>query len=170
MRPSPEPTDPVVSGTELRHAMGHFATGVTVVTALDADGERVGTTANAIASLSLDPPLILVCFEQASQTLAAIRHSGAFGVNVLAAHHEHLSTAFARRGSDEVWTTIEHGAGRSGAPRLHDAIAHLDCAVEQRIPGGDHEIIVGRVLDVATDEQDGQPLLFYRGTYASLAA
>jgi len=158
-----------ISADELRHAMGHFATGVTVVTSLDEDGERVGTTANAVTSLSLEPPLLLVCFARTSLTLAAIRHSGAFGVNVLAAHHEELSAAFARRGSAGVWDTVRHGQGRSGAPRLHDAIAHLECRVEQHLEQGDHEIVVGRVLDVATAESDEQPLVFYRGAYASLA-
>ena len=159
-----------VAPEQLRAALSHFATGVTVVTSLDADGERVGTTANAVTSLSLDPPLILVCFDRASETLAAIRARGTFGVNVLAAHHEPISTAFARRGSNDVWETVPHGPSDSGVPRLDEAIAHLDCAVEQRLPGGDHEIVVGRVQAVATSaREDHRPLLFYRGAYASLA-
>lgn len=158
-----------VAPAELRHAMGHFATGVTVVTSLDAAGEQVGTTANAVTSLSLDPPLILVCLAHASLTLAAIRDSGAFAVNVLGARHASLSTAFARRGSDGLWDTVAHGRGSSGAPRLHDAIAHVECRLERELPGGDHAIVVGRVLDVATAAHDHAPLLFYRGAYASLA-
>ena len=88
-----------VPAEEFRNAMSHFATGVTVVTSVGADGTPVGTTANAVTSLSLDPPLILVCFDLASVTLAAIREHGAFAVNVLAAEQEHLSSGFARRAS-----------------------------------------------------------------------
>jgi flavin reductase (DIM6/NTAB) family NADH-FMN oxidoreductase RutF len=149
--------------------MGRFATGVAVVTSVDADGAPVGTTANAVTSLSLDPPLLLVCFDHASTTLAAIRHHGAFGVNVLAAHHEHLSTAFARRGATDVWDAVAHRPGATGTPRLDDVIVHLECTVEHRLPGGDHEIVVGRVQDVETTDDDRPPLLFYRGAYAALA-
>src|SRR5512135_889079 len=87
-----------VSAAELREAMGHFATGVTVVTSVDADGQPVGTTANAVTSLSLAPPLVLVCFDLGSMTLQAIRGHGAFVVNVLSAPQQHLSRNFARRG------------------------------------------------------------------------
>src|SRR5579862_2063887 len=96
-------TDRDVPAAEFRAAMGHFATGVTVVTSVDADGAPVGTTANAVTSLSLDPPLILVCFDLTSVTLAAIRARGAFAVNVLAAEQEHLSSGFARRGLAAAW-------------------------------------------------------------------
>ena len=85
-----------VSAAEFRHAMGHFATGVTVITSIGAYGAPVGTTANAVTSLSLDPPLILVCFDRGSLTLQAIHGHGAFVVNVLAAGQEHLSASFAR--------------------------------------------------------------------------
>src|SRR5271154_14077 len=87
-----------VSAAEFRQAMGHFATGVTVVTSIGDDGEPVGTTASAVTSLSLDPPLVLVCFDRASLTLQAIRSHGAFVVNVLAAPQERLSATSARRG------------------------------------------------------------------------
>src|ERR1700723_4585114 len=92
-----------VSASEFRQAMGHFATGVTVVTSIGDDGEPVGTTASAVTSLSLDPPLVLVCFDRTSMTLRAIRGHGAFVVNVLAAPQERLSANFARRGLAAVW-------------------------------------------------------------------
>ena len=94
----PSTTGPGVPAADLRDAMGHFATGVTVVTSRDEHGEAVGTTANAVTSLSLDPPLILVCFDLSSATLNAVRGRGAFAVNVLGARQEHLSPNFARRG------------------------------------------------------------------------
>jgi flavin reductase (DIM6/NTAB) family NADH-FMN oxidoreductase RutF len=157
-----------VSAAELRRAMSHFATGVTVITSVAPDGQPVGTTANAVTSLSLDPPLLLACFDLSSQTLAAIRAHGAFAVNILAASQEKLSANFARRGRAADWNGVPHGPGLTGSPRLHGVIATLECAVEHRLPGGDHEIVVGRVLAVQTGNGDGDPLLFWRGRYASL--
>jgi flavin reductase (DIM6/NTAB) family NADH-FMN oxidoreductase RutF len=159
-----------ITAAEFRHAIGHFATGVTVVTSVAADGEPVGTTANAVSSLSLDPPLILVCFDRASMTLEAVRGHGAFVVNVLAAPQQHLSANFARRGIAAAWDGVRHRPGRTGSPKLHDVLATLECTVEHRLPGGDHEIVVGRVREVETSGSDVAPLLFWRGAYASLGA
>ncbi|MGH3208820.1 MAG: flavin reductase family protein [Trebonia sp.] len=157
-----------VSPAQLREAMGHFATGVTIVTSVGADGEPVGTTANAVTSLSLEPPLVLVCFDLNSATLAAIRGHGAFAVNVLGHRQHHLSTNFARRGLAAAWDEVRHQRGPTGSPRLADVIAIIECTVEHSLPGGDHEIIVGRVRHVETDGEGANPLLFWRGKYASL--
>ena len=157
-----------VTSAEFRHAVGHFATGVTVVTSVGADGEPVGTTANAVSSVSLDPPLVLVCFDRSSLTLAAIRGHGAFVVNVLAAAQQHLSANFARRGFAAAWDGVRHRPGLTGSPRLEDVLAVLECTVEHALPGGDHEIIVGRVRHVETSANPNGPLVFFRGTYASL--
>jgi flavin reductase (DIM6/NTAB) family NADH-FMN oxidoreductase RutF len=159
-----------VTAAEFREAMGHFATGVTVVTSVDEAGEPVGTTANAVTSLSLDPPLVLVCFDLASLTLKAIRGHGAFAVNVLAARQQHLSANFARRGLAAAWDGVRHRRGLTGSPRLDDVLAALECTVEHAIPGGDHEIIVGRVRHVETSPCAVSPLLYYRGSYARLAS
>jgi flavin reductase (DIM6/NTAB) family NADH-FMN oxidoreductase RutF len=159
-----------ITAAEFRHAIGHFATGVTVVTSIGTDGEPVGTTANAVSSLSLDPPLILVCFDRASMTLEAVRGHGAFVVNVLAAPQQHLSANFARRGLAAAWDGVRHQPGRTGSPKLHDVLATLECTVEHRMPGGDHEIVVGRVREVETAHGDVAPLLYWRGGYASLGA
>jgi flavin reductase (DIM6/NTAB) family NADH-FMN oxidoreductase RutF len=178
MRSGPVRSGPVPSGTghsgtgvsaaEFRDAMGHFATGVTVVTSVDADGEPVGTTANAVTSLSLDPPLVIVCFDLGSVTLQAIRGHGAFVVNVLAAPQQHLSRNFARRGLAAAWDGVQHRREPTGSPRLEDVLAVLECTVEHALPGGDHEIIVGRVRHVETSANPNGPLVFFRGTYASL--
>lgn len=157
-----------VSPAQLREAMGHFATGVTVVTSVGADGEPVGTTANAVTSLSLEPPLVLVCFDLGSATLAAVRGHGAFAVNVLGQRQHHLSANFARRGLAAVWDEVRHHRGPTGSPRLADVIAIIECTVEHSLPGGDHEIIVGRVRHVETNGEGAKPLLFWRGKYASL--
>ena len=133
--------------------MGHFATGVTVVTSVDADGKPVGTTANAVTSLSLDPPLVIVCFDLGSLTLRAVRDHGAFVVNVLAAPQQHLSRNFARRGLAAAWDEVRHRRGPTGSPRLEDVLAVLECTVEHALPGGDHEIIVGRVRHAETSAQ-----------------
>ena len=156
-----------VSPRALRAAMGAFPTGVTVVTTVGPAGEPVGTTANAVTSLSLDPPLLLVCFGRESRTLAAIRAHGGFAVNVLGARHRDVSHAFARPGAADAWAGLEHTPGPSGSPCLADALAHVDCALEHRMPGGDHEILVGRVVHAAAGADD-DPLIFHRGRYTSL--
>ena len=164
----PRVADGDVPAADFRHAIGHFATGVTVVTSVGIDGEPVGTTANAVSSLSLDPPLILVCFDRSSQTLAAVRTHGAFAVNVLSAPQRELSANFARRGLAAAWDGVRHRPGLTGSPRLHGVLATLECTVEHRLPGGDHEIVIGRVRDVETGDTEAPPLLFWRGTYAAL--
>jgi flavin reductase (DIM6/NTAB) family NADH-FMN oxidoreductase RutF len=157
-----------ISAAELRDVMGHFATGVTVVTSVDAEGQPVGTTANAVTSLSLDPPLVIVCFDLGSLTLRAVRGHGAFVVNVLAAPQLHLSRNFARRGLAAAWDGVRHRRGPTGSPRLEDVLAVLECTVEHALPGGDHEIIVGRVRHAETSANPNGPLVFFRGSYASL--
>jgi flavin reductase (DIM6/NTAB) family NADH-FMN oxidoreductase RutF len=154
-----------VSPAALREAMGHFATGVTVVTSVGADGEPVGTTANAVTSLSLEPPLVLVCFDLKSATLEAIRCYGAFAVNVLGHRQRQVSANFARRGLAAVWDEVGHHRGPTGSPRLADVIAVIECTVEHSLPGGDHEIVIGRVRHVETSSEGASPLIFWRGRY-----
>lgn len=155
---------------QIRHALGHFATGVTVVTSLDAGGAPVGTTVSAVSSLSLDPPLLLVCLARTSSTLAALRAHRAFAINVLATEQRSLSGHFARSGNAASWDAVAHRQGGDGVPLLEGALATLQCELERCVDGGDHEIVVGRLrhLELATDEV--APLLHYRGAYASLAA
>lgn len=157
-----------VTASEFRHAIGHFATGVTVVTSVGPSGEPVGTTASAVTSLSLDPPLLLVCFDRASVTLRAVCAHGGFVVNVLAAPQRHLSANFARRGLTAAWDGVRHRPGRTGSPRLDGVLAVLECSVEERVSGGDHEIVIGRVQDVETNGKDEVPLLYWRGAYGTL--
>ena len=152
----------VPDDARFREVLGHFATGVTIVTAVDA-GEPVGMAANSFMSLSLDPPLILFCVAHSSTTWPRIERAGKFAVNILGEGHEELSQLFARRGADR-FSQTPWRVGVSGAPVLEDAIAYLDCRFEAEYPGGDHKIVVGRVLDL--DVRDGaRPLLFFRGSY-----
>jgi flavin reductase (DIM6/NTAB) family NADH-FMN oxidoreductase RutF len=157
-----------ITAAEFREAMGHFATGVTVVTSLGPAGEPVGTTATAVSSLSLNPPLVLVCFDLASQTLAAIRTHRAFAVNILAAPQRQLSANFARRGLAAAWDGVRHRPGSTGSPRLHDVLAIVECTVEYQLVGGDHEIVVGRVRNVEIAADGTAPLLHWRGSYTWL--
>jgi 3-hydroxy-9,10-secoandrosta-1,3,5(10)-triene-9,17-dione monooxygenase reductase component len=157
-----------VTPDELRLAMAQFATGVTIVTSRDGVGTPVGTTANAVCSVSLDPPLVLVCLDRKSLTLQAVRDHGAFVLNVLGEAQRDLCAAFARRGSDGAWDGVRHHLCPTATPALSEALATLDCSVDRIDPGGDHEIVIGRVVETCI--QDGSaPLLFHRGAYARLA-
>lgn len=156
-----------VVGAELRSAMSRFATGVTIISSQGPGGNPVGTTATAVSSLSLDPPLVLICLAHSSATLGAVRKHGAFGVNILASHQQELSDACARPSDSQIWESITHRAGTTGTPRLDEALAHLECVVEHHLPGGDHEIVVGRVIDVELGSEGREPLLHYRGAYLS---
>jgi 3-hydroxy-9,10-secoandrosta-1,3,5(10)-triene-9,17-dione monooxygenase reductase component len=152
----------VPDDARFRSVLGHFATGVTIITATDG-GEPVGMAANSFTSLSLDPPLILFCVSHSSSTWPRIEAAGTFAVNILGEDHAQLSQLFAQRGADRFGSTAWR-PGVSGAPVLEDAIAYLDCRFEAEYPGGDHKIVVGRVLDL--DVREGaRPLLFYRGGY-----
>jgi flavin reductase (DIM6/NTAB) family NADH-FMN oxidoreductase RutF len=158
------------STAAVRHALGHFATGVTVVTSVTADGGPVGTTASAFSSLSLNPPLLLVCLDRASTTLAALRAHGAFAINVLSEDQQALAGNFARRGADAGWASVAHRRGPAGPPRIDGVLAVLDCRLDRCLDGGDHEIVVGRLQELELGEGDRSPLLHYRGVYHGLRA
>lgn len=145
-----------------RSVMGHFATGVTVVTATTAQGP-VGMTANAVASLSLDPLLLLVAFDNEARTLPAVRQTGRFGVNVLHAGQEDLARLFASKVPEsEKFAGVPHTV-RAGVPVIEGALAWVGCRLERLIPGGDHTIGLGAVE--AAEAGPGEPLLWFRGSY-----
>lgn len=149
-----------------RAVMGHFATGVAVVTGMGGEG-AVGMTTNALCSLSLDPLLLVVCFDDTARTLPVVRQTGRFAVNVLRAGQDALSGQFAsklplERKFEAVDYRLEHGV-----PVLDDALAWVVCEVREMLPGGDHTIGVGAVLAMGHDE--GEPLVWYRGAYTSVA-
>jgi flavin reductase (DIM6/NTAB) family NADH-FMN oxidoreductase RutF len=111
---------------------------------------------------------VLVCFDLASATLAAIREHGAFAVNVLGHRQRQLSANFAKRGLAAVWDGVRHHRGPTGSPRLADVIAVIECTVEHAFPGGDHEIVIGRVRHVESSGDGAVPLIFWRGRYTSV--
>jgi 3,4-dihydroxy-2-butanone 4-phosphate synthase len=155
-------------GREMREVMGHFATGVSVVTARGVDGAAVGTTANAISSGSLAPRLLLAVRARCRETLAAIRESGRFAVNVLAADQRHHSDRFAAKGEAARTHEVEFADHPLGVPLLPGALATIACGVESIHPAGDHEIVVGDVRSLSRAEGATRPLLFYRGAYSHL--
>jgi flavin reductase (DIM6/NTAB) family NADH-FMN oxidoreductase RutF len=156
------------AGRQMRNVMGHFATGVSVVTARDGEGAPVGTTANAISSVSLDPPLLLACLARSSETLAAIREGGRFAVNVLAAEQRHHSDRFAAKGTAAGAHEVDFDDHDLGVPVLPGALATIVCEVEAIYPAGDHEIVVGVAQHLDHGEPGAKPLLFYRGSYSQL--
>jgi flavin reductase (DIM6/NTAB) family NADH-FMN oxidoreductase RutF len=147
-----------------RQALGHFASGVTVVTTAH-DGHLYGMTVSSFASLSLKPPLILICVENALTTRTAISESGQFAVNILEKRQEHLSRRFATRDNDKFVGVAWHSS-RFGLPVLEGALAVIECQLRDTFSGGDHTIFVGEVLDAEIGQ--GSPLLYYRRGYHEL--
>lgn len=150
---------------EFRQALGHFASGVTVVTTWDANGRPTGLTATAFTSVSLSPPLVLVCVDHQAQSYNALLTHGRFAVNVLAADQESLSRHFASTQPNKFDRVTFH-TGPKGLPLLPQALAHLECRTVHTYAGGDHTIFVGEVEAIAVGK--GEPLLYYRGHYSRL--
>jgi 3-hydroxy-9,10-secoandrosta-1,3,5(10)-triene-9,17-dione monooxygenase reductase component len=149
----------------LRSAMGRFPTGVTVVTALTGEGPA-GLAANAVNSLSLDPPLMLACLDRGSRTLRAVEAAGRFGINVLSAGAVDLVRAFGSKVPvHEKWAGVGWSESE-GIPVLDEAIVWIACELRDVISGGDHVIVTGEVIDVA--EREGRPLIFHQGAYRAL--
>jgi 3-hydroxy-9,10-secoandrosta-1,3,5(10)-triene-9,17-dione monooxygenase reductase component len=150
-----------------REIIGSFPTGVAIVTAEGRDGPA-GLTTNAISSLSLDPVLLLVCFDNDSRTLPVVRDAGRFAVNILRATGAELARVFAsKRVAREKFDAVTHTVAH-GVPVLDDALAWLACDLEALYPGGDHTIGVGRVTHMDGDP-DAEPLVFFRGRFCRLA-
>jgi flavin reductase (DIM6/NTAB) family NADH-FMN oxidoreductase RutF len=151
-----------VGPDRFRSVMGHFATGVTVVTVATPAGP-VGMTANAVTSLSLEPVLLLVAFANDARTLPAVRATGRFGVNVLAAGQADLARLFASKTPErEKFAGVAHTV-HDGIPVIEGVLAWVGCRLEQLIPGGDHTIGIGAVE--AAETGAGEPLLWFRGSY-----
>ncbi len=147
---------------EIRRAYGCFATGVAVATTVDERGERVGMTISSFNSVSIDPPLVLWSIGNDSCNYDAFATAGHFAVNVLAAHQTALSDRFAARGGDK-FAGLECRDGVAGSPILSESLASFECTTEHRYPGGDHLIIVGRVVDF--EDRNLDPLIFHRGRF-----
>jgi flavin reductase len=154
---------------DFRDTLGAFATGVTVITTQGA-GEPYGMTANAFSSVSLDPPLVLICVVSGTRGSESIQRNGVFAVNVLSDEQEALSRFFSSRdrpGGPDAFAGIAHRRGVTGSPLLDGVAAYLDCRLHAEHEAGDHTIFVGEVLAIGR-EPGAEPLVFFGGRYRSL--
>lgn len=158
MTPTPSPVDP----TSMRDVLGHFCSGVTVITAIGPQGP-VGFTCQSFASLSLEPPLVSFAPARTSSSWPVVRAARTFCVNVLADDQEGVSNAFARSGADK-FAGIDWRPSRQGAPVLSGAVAWVDCELWAEHDAGDHTLVAASVLGLGSDT-DRAPLLFHRGAY-----
>ena len=151
-----------INAARYRQVLGHFATGVTVVTTAT-DGQPAGLAVNSFTSVSLAPPLVAFCVARTSSTWPRIQAVGAFCVNILSEDQEDLCRVFATSGADK-FRGVGWRPAESGAPILGGALAWIDCSIESEHPAGDHLIVVGRVRELGV-AREGRPLVFYRGGY-----
>lgn len=158
---------PAIDSSKFRTVLGHFPTGVTVISA-DTEQGRVGLAVGSFFSLSLDPPLIGFSVGANSSSWPKIRSAGRFCVNVLGDHQEDICRVFAGKSDDKFAGIGFDAAPYSGAPRIHDVVAWIDCELAEVLPGGDHDIVVGRVHDLAVGDDHHRPLIFFRGGYANV--
>ena len=148
-----------------REVLGHFASGVTVITAIE-EGAPVGFTCQSFFSLSLDPPLVCFAAAKSSTSWPRIAEAGSFCVNILEERQESICRVFAESGVDK-FAGISWTPGATGAPVLDGVLAFADCALEQIVDAGDHELVTGRVVELGAGP--GAPLLFYRGGFGSIS-
>jgi flavin reductase (DIM6/NTAB) family NADH-FMN oxidoreductase RutF len=162
--PATAPED--IDEAMFRFALGRFVTGVAVMTTKSDDGANVGVTVSSFNTLSLDPPLILWSLSLKAPSLAHFRAAKRFGVNILASDQRDLALRFARPARDK-FADVRVSEGAHGAPLIHGAVVHLECGVEVRHPGGDHELIIGRILKASVNEK--APLVFGHGRFGHFA-
>ena len=157
----------MVEGKEFRQVMGRFATGVTIVTTHGADGTPYGLTASAVASISLDPPLVMISIDRKAESFPHFYASKVFAVNILSAEQEALSGAFAKSGGDK-FAGVEYETNADGVPLLPGSLAQLECRIAASHEAGDHVIHLGEVE--RTSVADAEPLLYFSGGYRRLEA
>jgi flavin reductase ActVB len=148
-----------------RQVCGRFASGITITTVLDAAGGAHGLTANSFTSVSLSPPLVLVCVDHRAKILEYFHHNPHFGINILSDRQRPLSERFAGSGYDR-FEGVEWHPGQTGVPLLPGALAALECSRVKAVPAGDHDILIGQV--VHAQYHDGEPLIYFASKYRSL--
>lgn len=159
------PHTPAFDAAAFRKTLGRFATGITIVTACDAQGVPHGLTVNSFTSVSLAPPLVLFCLGKSSTSLDAMLSVNSFAINILSDKQEVISSRFASRLEDR-FSGVDWRPGQTGSPLLEGALATLDCRKHQTIEAGDHYILIGEVL--ATTMHEGDPLLYFASKYRRL--
>lgn len=152
---------------ELRRVMGHFATGVTVITTIDKEGLPNGLTANAFMSLSLNPPLVLISVDKGATCYGCFEQQNGFTVNFLSEDQEDISRRFATKGADK-FADLKWHTGGNGAAIIDGAIGYVECRITQCHDGGDHTIVVGEIVNAGAAGE--RPLLFFKGKYQRLPA
>lgn len=155
-----------IDDARFKQAMSQFASGVTVVTT-EHDGKQYGLTVASFASLSLHPPLVLVCIENSVKSHDALAAAGKFGVSILALDQKDVSGRFASR-SDDKFAGIAVRRGELGVPLIEGAVCTIECSIQAQLPGGDHTIFVGEVVDAQIND-DRLPLVYFRSGYRELA-
>jgi flavin reductase (DIM6/NTAB) family NADH-FMN oxidoreductase RutF len=145
----------------LRQAFSQFAAGVSIITTTGSDGEKIGLTATAVTSVSLEPPLLLVCIGHWSRAVAPLRAGAPFVVHFLDADQEELARHFATSTPDK-FAAVAHRLTANGCPRLETALASFECIPQQTFPAGDHHIVVGRVVDLQISDEERPPLVYFR--------
>jgi len=151
-----------VSSADFRSALSRFASGVTVVTTKDATEKPFGITVSAFCSVSLDPPLVLICIEKTTGSHHAFEQSGRFTVNILASNEPNISDHFASLIEDK-FAGVDHAVDEHGIPILQGSLATLQCKLFKTLDGGDHSIFIGEVEHVIV--RDADPLIYYKGGY-----
>jgi 3-hydroxy-9,10-secoandrosta-1,3,5(10)-triene-9,17-dione monooxygenase reductase component len=164
--PQAKPASYLPEAEKFRQVLGHFATGVTIITAID-DGEPVGFSCQAFAALSLNPPLVVFCPALSSTSWTRIARGKLFAVNVLTEEQHDLASQFGRSGPHK-FSGVRWAPDGAGSPVLDGVLTWAGCEVEAVYPGGDHHIVIGRVRELGECGSQ-QPLLFYRGRYATSA-
>jgi flavin reductase ActVB len=153
-----------VTGDSFRQALSRLAAGVSIVTTTDHEGHNLGLTATAVTSVSLDPPLVLVCIDNRSRTVEPLETGAPFVVHFLAADQEELARRFASRIPDK-FDGVAYETTDYGSPRLAGALASVECLPHAIYPGGDHTIFIGRVVDVQINESGSSPLMYFRNQF-----
>lgn len=156
-----------VTPEEFRSALSRFASGVTIVTGRDASGELFGLTVSSFCSVSLDPPLVLICIQKGTACHRGLSESNAFAVNILSEEQDSISNIFAS-GSSEKFSSLDFAEGIEGVPLLSRAVANLECRKHSEIDGGDHTVFLGEVDK--TTVGDDAPLIYWRGSYRRLGS
>ncbi len=157
----------MIDADTFRSALGRFASGITIVTARDADGGDHGMTVSAFCSLSLSPSLVIICIDHDASMHELLLSQPVIGINVLSADQETYSRRFAADETDR-FDGIAYTRGENGVVLLEDALAHMECRIIRHHEGGDHTIFVAEIDRAAAPANDGRPLLYYRGGYAQL--
>ena len=152
---------------EFRSTCGLWATGVSIVTTISAAGDPYGLTMNGVTSLSLEPPMMLVCVDLNSDTLAPMTESGCFCINVLTKEQEQLSNRFAKKGTNK-FESVTWNKATTGAPVIVESLVSIDCSVNEIYDGGDHKIFCGEALSIVPTSETKAPLIYFSGRYKEL--